>query len=59
MVTPVGRFSRQWLAERLEQGALRELSERMFLWNEPGHDARFHRNCAPEAAVGGLLFRAL
>ena len=46
VVTPVGRFSRQWLAERLEQGALRELSERMFLWNEPGHDARFHRNCA-------------
>lgn len=46
VVTPVGRFSRPWLAERLEQGALRELSERMFLWNEPGHDARFHRNCA-------------
>ena len=46
VVTPVGRFSRQWLGQRLERGALRELSERLFLWNEPGHDARFHRNCA-------------
>ena len=45
VVTPVGRFSRQWLGQRLEGGA-RELSERLFLWNEPGHDARFHRNCA-------------
>ena len=44
--TPVGRFSKEWIQERLDQGRLRELGERMFLWPRASKDALYYRNGA-------------
>ena len=44
--TPMGRFSGAWLQERLDQGEVRELAQRIFLWPNPGHDALYYRNGA-------------
>ena len=44
--TPMGRFSRQWLRERLDQGKGRELAQRIFLWPNGEKDALYYRNGA-------------
>lgn len=46
LTTPMGRFSPRWLRKTLEEGGVRALGERFFLWDNPEPDARFHRNCA-------------
>ena len=44
--TPMGRFSKEWIQERLEQGRIKELAQRLFLWPNEGHDALYYRNGA-------------
>lgn len=46
IVTPLGRFPAAWLRERLEQGDLEALADRLFLWDEPGINARQLRSLA-------------
>lgn len=46
IVTPLGRFPVAWLKEKLENGGLEELAQRLFLWDEPGMNALQLRNRA-------------
>lgn len=47
VITPMGRFSIEWLKNTLEQQGVEALAERFFLWYHPGQwDALFHRNLA-------------
>lgn len=46
IATPLGRFPVAWLKEKLENGALEELAQRLFLWDEPKADALQLRNRA-------------
>lgn len=46
IVTPLGRFPVAWLKEKLENGGLEELAQRLFLWDAPGINARQLRNLA-------------
>lgn len=47
VVTPVGRFSAQWLKNILEQQGVEALAERFFLWYHPGRrDALYDRTVA-------------
>lgn len=49
VVTPMGRFSIQYLLETIEKQGIQELAKRFFLWNEAGKDALFYRNKALNA----------
>ena len=44
--TPTGRFSSQWIQERLEQGDIQTLAQRLFLWPASGYNALYYRNGA-------------
>ena len=44
--TPMGRFSKEWLQERLDGGRIQELAQRIFLWPNAAKDALYHRNGA-------------
>ena len=44
--TPMGRFSKGWLQERLDQGRIQELAQRIFLWPNGEKDAFYYRNGA-------------
>lgn len=45
VVTPMGRFSVEWLQNTLEQDGVEALAERFFLWYHPGkRDALYSRN---------------
>ena len=44
--TPIGRFSAQWLRERLDQGRRKELRERICIWPNEERDALYYRNGA-------------
>lgn len=46
VVTPVGRYAVQALAERVEREGIEPFAQEFFLWNERERDARFWRNCA-------------
>jgi len=47
VITPMGRFSLEWLKNTLEQKGTEALGARLFLWYHPGEwDALFHRNLA-------------
>lgn len=45
LITPMGRFSKQWLQER-QGDRLEEIAHRFFLWEQPGDNALCFRNCA-------------
>lgn len=44
--TPMGRFSKGWLQEQLDQGRTEELARRIFLWPNAFKDAFYYRNGA-------------
>ena len=44
--TPMGRFSKGWLQEQLDQGRTEELVRRIFLWPNAFKDAFYYRNGA-------------
>ena len=44
--TPMGRFSKGWLQEQLDQGRKEELARRIFLWPNAFKDAFYYRNGA-------------
>lgn len=44
--TPMGRFSKGWLQEQLDQGRKEELARRIFLWPNASKDAFYYRNGA-------------
>lgn len=46
IATPLGRFPVAWLKEKLEKGALEELAQYLFLWDQPGMNALYLRNRA-------------
>jgi len=47
VITPMGRFSLEWLKSTLEREGPEALAARLFLWVHPGEwDALFHRNLA-------------
>ena len=47
VITPVGRFSIQWMRELLEQKGVEALAERFFLWYHAGErDALYYRAAA-------------
>lgn len=47
VVTPVGRFSAQWMRETVDSRGIETLAERFFLWYHPGRrDALYGRNLA-------------
>lgn len=49
VVTPMGRFSIQYLLEAVEKWGIQELAKHFFLWNEAEKDALFYRNKALNA----------
>ncbi|MCI8422848.1 MAG: hypothetical protein HFF50_04840 [Lawsonibacter sp.] len=57
VITPMGRFSAQWLKTVLEEEGVEALAERFFLWYHPGAwDALFRRNLALNQLWEGCSF---
>ncbi len=56
VVTPMGRFDLKKLAAQADEGGIRDIAGRFFLWNDPERDACFFRNLAVNALWENCAF---